>query len=139
MIFLLPKDVSIFMKNWKKELFTIPNLLSLFRLGLIPVYIRIYLQATQPHHYYAAGGILAISCLTDMVDGKIARYFNQITTVGKVLDPAADKFTQLALTVCLSMHYPVLRPVLVLFLVKNCSSCSPASSVSARGKAWTVP
>lgn len=113
------KDVSIFMKNWKNELFNIPNMLSLFRLVLIPVYIYIYLNATEPSHYYVAGGILAVSCLTDMVDGKIARHFNMITTVGKVLDPLADKFTQLALTICLSMRYPVLRPVLVLFLVKE--------------------
>ena len=119
MEFLLLKDVSIFMKNWKKDLFNIPNMLSLFRLALIPVYIRIYLQATRPEHYYLAGGILAISCLTDMVDGKIARHFHMVTTLGKVLDPAADKFTQLALTVCLSMRYPVLRPVLVLFVVKE--------------------
>ena len=107
------------MKNWKKELFSIPNMLSMFRLVLIPVYIHIYLNATEPSHYYVAGGILAVSCLTDMVDGKIARHFNMITTVGKVLDPLADKFTQLALTICLSMRYPVLRPVLVLFLIKE--------------------
>lgn len=107
------------MSNWKKELFSIPNLLSMFRLVLIPVYIYIYLNASEAKHYYVAGGILAVSCLTDMVDGKIARHFNMITNVGKVLDPAADKFTQLALTVCLSMRYPVLRPVLVLFLVKE--------------------
>lgn len=107
------------MKNWKKELFSIPNMLSMFRLILIPVYIYIYLNATEPSHYYVAGGILAVSCLTDMVDGKIARHFNMITNVGKVLDPAADKFTQLALTVCLSMRYPVLRPVLMLFLIKE--------------------
>lgn len=117
--FPLTKDVSIFMINWKKEIFSIPNLLSMFRLILIPVYIYIYLNATEPSHYYVAGGILAVSCLTDMVDGKIARHFNMITMVGKVLDPLADKFTQLALTVCLSMRYPVLRPVLFLFLVKE--------------------
>lgn len=35
-------------KDWKKEVFTIPNLLSLFRLALIPVYIYIYLGATRP-------------------------------------------------------------------------------------------
>ena len=118
--FLLPKDVSNCMKKRKKELFTIPNLLSIFRLLLIPVYISIYLQASKPSHYYLAGGVLAISCLTDMVDGLIARQFNMITNVGKVLDPAADKFTQLALTACLSMRYPILYPILALFLVKEC-------------------
>ncbi len=106
-------------KNWKKEIFTIPNLLSLFRLLLIPVYINIYLNAENPGDYYKAGLILAASCTTDMIDGKIARHFNMITTVGKVLDPLADKLTQLAVTICLSLRYEVLRPVLILFLVKE--------------------
>ena len=106
-------------KDWKKEVATIPNLLSLFRLVLIPVYVYIYLNATQPHHYWIAGGILAVSCLTDLVDGKIARRFNMITQLGKVLDPLADKLTQLALILCLSVHRKSLRLMLILFLLKE--------------------
>ncbi len=106
-------------KDWKKEICTIPNLLSLFRLILIPVYVYIYLNATQDHHYWIAGGILAVSCLTDMVDGKIARKFNMITNLGKVLDPLADKMTQLSLIICLSVHHKALRIMLVLFLAKE--------------------
>ncbi|MBR3972612.1 MAG: CDP-alcohol phosphatidyltransferase family protein [Oscillospiraceae bacterium] len=109
----------MFIKDWKKEVFTIPNMLSLFRLALIPVYIVIYLNAKEPHDYYLAGGILAVSCLTDLIDGKIARHFNMISNLGKLLDPIADKFTQLGLTICLSVRYPILRSVLVLFLVKE--------------------
>ncbi len=105
--------------NWKREILTIPNLLSLFRLILIPVYMHIYLNAVEPRQYILAGAVLALSCLTDMIDGKIARRFHLITHVGKVLDPVADKATQFTLTVCLSMRYPVLRPVLVLFVVKE--------------------
>ena len=107
------------MKDWKKEVCTIPNLLSLFRLVLIPVYVYIYLNATEPHHYWIAGGILAVSCLTDLIDGKIARKFNMISNLGKVLDPLADKFTQLSLIICLSVHRRALRVMLVLFLVKE--------------------
>lgn len=106
-------------KDWKKEIFTIPNLLSLFRLVLIPVYVRLYLTAVEPREYLLAGSILAVSCLTDLVDGKIARKFNMISTVGKILDPVADKLTQFALTLCLSLKYPVLQPVLALFVVKE--------------------
>lgn len=109
----------MFIKNWKKEILTIPNLLSLFRLLLIPVYATLYLRATDRDQYLIAGGILAVSCLTDMVDGKIARKFHMITTLGKVLDPLADKLTQLTLTVCLSLRYPVLYPVLLIFVVKE--------------------
>ena len=109
----------MFIKNWKTEIFTVPNLLSLFRLVLIPVYARIYLAATEQLEYLLAGGIMALSCLTDLIDGKVARHFNQITNLGKILDPLADKITQFALTLCLSMKYPVLNPVLALFVVKE--------------------
>lgn len=109
----------MFIRNWKKELFTIPNMLSLFRLVLIPVYVSIYLNATMPYDYFLAGSILAVSCLTDLIDGKIARRFNMVSNVGKILDPVADKLTQFALTLCLSVKYPVLRFVLVLFVIKE--------------------
>ena len=109
----------MFIRSWKKDIFSIPNLLSLFRLLLIPVYATLYLNATQRYQYLLAGVILAVSCLTDMIDGKIARKYNMITTLGKILDPLADKLTQLTLTVCLSLKYPVLYPVLGLFVMKE--------------------
>lgn len=105
--------------NWKNEICTIPNMLSFFRLALIPVYIYIYLNATQSYHYSIAAGILAISCLTDMIDGKIARKFNMISNFGKILDPLADKLTQFSLIICLSVHRKALRVLLVLFVVKE--------------------
>ena len=86
----------MFIKDWKKDLFTIPNMLSLFRLLLIPVYIVIYLNAQTDVDYYIAGGILAVSCLTDMIDGQIARRFNQVSDFGKFLDPLADKLLTIA-------------------------------------------
>lgn len=108
------------MINWKKEIFTIPNLLSLFRLLLIPVYMSVYLNASGLRDYWISGGILALSCLTDLVDGKIARHFNMTSTLGQILDPLADKATQFTLTLCLSIRYPVLQKVLGLFVVKEC-------------------
>ena len=99
-------------KDWKKDLFTIPNWLSLFRLMLIPVYVVIYLNAAEPVDYAVAAAILAISCLTDAIDGKIARKYNMISTIGKFLDPLADKLTQFTLIVCLAVKYPVQNPML---------------------------
>lgn len=107
------------MFNWKKEIFTIPNMLSLFRLVLIPVYVSIYLSAEEPSDYFLAAAILAVSCLTDMIDGKIARHFNMISTVGKILDPFADKLTQFSLILCLASAYPVLWYLVGLFFVKE--------------------
>lgn len=107
------------MKNWKKEILSVPNLLSLLRLLLIPVYILIYVNASKPVDYFLSGAILAFSCLTDMIDGKIARKYNMITTLGKVLDPLADKATQFALILCLAIRYPILRVLVALFVIKE--------------------
>lgn len=109
----------MFIKDWKKEIFTIPNLLSMFRLLLIPVYVIIYLNARDTADYYIAAGILAVSCLTDLIDGKIARHFNMISNLGKILDPVADKLTQFALIVCIAHKYPILWYLVTLFVIKE--------------------
>lgn len=109
----------MFVRDWKKEILTIPNLLSLFRLVLIPVYVVIYLNARDSADFYLAAGILAVSCLTDLIDGKIARHFNMISTLGKILDPLADKATQFALIICLAMRYPILLFLVALFVIKE--------------------
>lgn len=107
------------MHNWKKEILTIPNLLSLFRFLLIPVYTTLFTNAEQPSDYWLAAGILALSTLTDFVDGKIARHYNMITNVGKILDPLADKATQFALLVCLVARHRILWVVILLFVIKE--------------------
>ena len=124
----------MFIKNWKQEILTVPNLLSLFRLLLIPVYSVIYLNARDSKDFFLAASILAISCLTDLIDGKIARHFDMISNVGKVLDPLADKLTQLSLTVCLSVRYPVLRGVLILFVIKELFQVTAFYVMFRRGK-----
>lgn len=124
----------MFIKDWKKEILTIPNLLSLFRLTLIPVYVAIYINARESADYYIAAGILAVSCLTDLIDGKIARHFNMISTVGKILDPLADKATQFTLIVCLALKYPVLWNLVAMFVVKESFQLIAGSINLRKGK-----
>ena len=134
MRFALRGGICMFIKNWKKEILSIPNLLSLFRLVLIPVYMLIYLNATQPSHYYVSAAILAVSCLTDLIDGKIARRFNMVTTLGILLDPVADKATQFALILCLAMRYPVLWYLVGTFVVKEGFQLIAGSMILRKGK-----
>jgi len=124
----------MFIKDWKKEIFTIPNLLSLFRLVLIPVYVTIYLNASNSADYFIAAAILAVSCLTDMIDGKIARHFNMISTVGKILDPLADKATQFSLIICLAVKYPVLWYLVGLFVIKEGFQLVAGGLILRKGK-----
>ena len=77
---------------------------------------------------------MAVSCLTDLVDGKIARHFNLITTVGKVLDPIADKATQFTLIVCLAVKYNVLFYLIALFVVKEAFQFLAAYWLYRKGK-----
>lgn len=123
------------MKDWKKEIWTIPNMLSLFRLVIIPVYVVIYLRADSPADYALAAAVLAVSCLTDMVDGQIARRFNMISTVGKLLDPVADKATQFCLLLCLAIEYPILWSLMVLFVIKESFQLIAMLIAYSKGKA----
>lgn len=109
----------MYIRDWKKEVLTVPNLLSLLRLILLPVYVPAYLKAETRRQYFMAGSVMILSCLTDMLDGRIARKYNMVSNVGKILDPLADKATQFVLIVCFCSKYPVMKPVLMLFIVKE--------------------
>lgn len=68
---------------------------------------------------WLAIGLVALSGLTDIVDGKIARRFNMISDFGKILDPIADKVTQGTLIICLSAKYKLMVPLVILFALKE--------------------
>ena len=109
----------MFFQNWKREIRSIPNLLSLSRLFLIPVYLPLYLFGTTPAAQALARNLFALSCITDFLDGWIARRYHMVTNLGKFLDPLADKATQLAVTACLCVRYPGLFPVLLMLAFKE--------------------
>lgn len=99
----------------KKEYFTIPNLMGYFRILMIPVFAVLYVRGMYP----AAFTILALSCISDFLDGKIARRFNMVTDIGKMLDPIADKLTQGMLAVVITFRYPLIIWLLLFFIVKE--------------------
>ena len=103
-------------KLQKKDVFTIPNLLSLFRLCLIPLIVYEYCSVQNTA---LAVLFIALSALTDVLDGKIARRFNMVSDVGKVLDPIADKLTQAALIICLISRYKWALGLVILFAVRE--------------------
>ncbi len=103
------------MKNEQNQVLTVPNILSLVRLALIPVFVILYLKGYG--RWTAA--LLVLSGITDVVDGFIARRFAQTSELGKVLDPFADKLTQAAMLLCLVTRYPLLLIPLILLTVKE--------------------
>lgn len=100
----------------KKEILTIPNLLSLVRLALIPLILWLYIGVGNN---YAAIAVIILSGLTDIVDGKIARKYNMVSDFGKILDPIADKLTQGAVALCLTVKYEWMKYLIVFFVLKE--------------------
>lgn len=95
---------QITVKKCKNKIITIPNILSLIRIFLIPLIIWLYVEK---QNYTLSGALVLISAITDIADGYIARTFNMISDVGKVLDPIADKSTQLVVLLLLSSRFPL--------------------------------
>ena len=93
------------LKENLKEIFdgclTIPNLISVIRILLIPVIAVLYYKG----YIWWTVFVIFISGLSDAVDGKIARKFNQVSNLGKLLDPVADKLTIFALAIVLFLKF----------------------------------
>ena len=94
---------------------TVPNALSVLRILIIPFFAWFFMR----DQLAAAVVLLVLSGLSDCVDGFIARRLNQVTELGKMLDPLADKLTQGVVALCLAMKFPVIGPVLLVFILKE--------------------
>jgi cardiolipin synthase len=113
-----------------KDLWNIPKILSVLRIALIPFVLYYYLKGEVK----IAGVALIISALTDAADGFIARRFNQITTLGKILDPVADKLTQICVAVGLCLIYTALIPLALVLAVKELLMGLMGLTLLRRGK-----
>lgn len=100
----------------ENKILTVPNLLSLLRLLMIPVIIWLYAFRKD---YFPAGALLILSGLTDLADGYIARHFNAVSNVGKILDPIADKLTQAAMLFCLVTRFPLMAAPFGFLVIKE--------------------
>lgn len=104
------------MKFDKKDILTIPNMLSFFRIVLIPFIVILYLKYQR---YGWTAIIILLSGLTDVVDGWIARHFNMVSDFGKILDPISDKLTQAAILLCLVKRFPNMLYIFLFMAVKE--------------------
>ncbi|HKL98549.1 MAG TPA: CDP-alcohol phosphatidyltransferase family protein, partial [Mobilitalea sp.] len=109
--------MKVFVKFNKKDLWSIPNILCYIRLLLIPVFIILYINAESAEEYLQAAAVVFASGLTDFLDGFIARTFDMVTDFGKLIDPMADKLTQVSLIVVLVLRIRWMILLLILFVV----------------------
>jgi cardiolipin synthase len=94
------------------QLRTLPNLLSLLRLALVPVFLVLIISG----HSISAFIVLAVASVTDWLDGYLARKLNQVTRIGALLDPAADRLYIFATLIGLAATgaIPVWLPISVI-------------------------
>ena len=69
----------------------LPNKLTLMRMLLTPVFLFVFMSEFIPYHFFIGLAVYIAGCITDFLDGKIARKYNLVTTFGKLADPVADK------------------------------------------------
>ena len=99
-----------------RKIWTIPNVMSFFRMLLVPFIIWSYLGLESTTLTVV---LVAISALTDVLDGRIARRFNMVSDLGKVLDPFADKLTQVSLVLCLAFSRHLLWVLLGICVIRE--------------------
>ena len=101
-------------ENIKTNL-NIPNVLSIFRIVILIPFVKYVLK----EDYIMSGLILIISGISDILDGIIARKFNQVTDIGKMLDPVADKITLVTIMICVSIKFPKMLDFMIILVIKD--------------------
>ena len=102
------------MKEHNKNL-NIPNALSVFRIILIIPFVIFFMR----DNILMAAIVVFFAGISDFLDGIIARHFNQSTELGQILDPFADKLSQVTVVVCLAIKCTVLIPLAAVLLLKE--------------------
>ena len=118
------------MKFSKKDAFTVPNILTYIRLLCLPFFLWMmfaYFADREAARYLWAGfGLFVFASATDIADGWIARHFNMVSDIGKVLDPVADKllqcFAMLTLGIIGLMHWAFIAIIIAKELYMLVSS-----------------
>jgi CDP-diacylglycerol--glycerol-3-phosphate 3-phosphatidyltransferase len=95
------------------------NKLTIFRIVLVPFFVAALMINQIPYNLIIALGIFAAASITDWLDGFIARKYNQITDLGKFLDPIADKILVMAALVCFAGLGWVYPWIVVVILARD--------------------
>ena len=95
----------------------IPNKLTMIRVILIPFFVIFMLWKGIPHNNVIAAVIFILACITDYLDGYLARKYNETTTFGKFMDPLADKLLVCSALICFAADPNCVMPVWVAIII----------------------
>lgn len=98
-----------------KSNLTLANFLSAIRIVVIIPFVAFF----NSEHYLYAAFMLVLSAISDFLDGIVARALNQVTALGKILDPIADKMTLIAVLLCICTMFPVIVYFAAALIVKD--------------------
>ena len=109
------------LETWKEigqDSLNVPNVLTVGRICLIPVFVLVFMEPT-PDRSMLAAMIFTVAAVTDLLDGYIARRTGQITKLGKLLDPLADKLLVLSALILLMSVDRVSALVAILIIARE--------------------
>ncbi len=118
--------------NLKAELTCLPNILTLGRILLVPV-VLVFIDNDSPLRSFIASMLYAACAITDLIDGYLARKWNQITLLGKFLDPLADKILVMATLVWMVPMGRIDAWLVVLLLARELSITGLRGVASSEG------
>jgi len=96
----------------------VPNILSIFRICLVPVFVAVYFADNRDIKFYAIF-VYAIAGLSDFLDGYFARRFEAQSRLGKLLDPLGDKLMTFTAMICITITRPILFWAVLVFFIKE--------------------
>lgn len=116
----------------------LPNILTLMRMCLVPIFPFVFFSA-NPNSHYQALGIYVLASLTDILDGYLARRYNLVTIIGTVLDPLADKLMLLMAIICLYIDHSIPSWAFLFILVSESFMIIIGSYMYFRKKRFVIP
>lgn len=123
------ENVKDLFENWN----TIPNWLCFIRIALIPVFSVLFVNGIYLWAFIA----MIVAALTDVFDGKIARKYNMVSNLGKILDPIADKLSQMAIVIILIVKFwsndGIVKYIFFLFIIKELLMICGGAILMAKG------
>ncbi len=126
------KPMEIDSRNWVNDSVKLPNLLTIGRILLIPVFVVLFADPT-PMRSWVAACIFVVAAVTDLLDGYLARRRGQVTSLGKLLDPIADKLLVLSGLILLVQFDRVPAVIAILIIAREVAVTGARAVAASQG------
>lgn len=126
------KPMEVDSRSWVNDSVKLPNLLTIGRILLIPVFVVLFADPT-PARSLVAACIFVVAAVTDLLDGYLARRRGQVTSLGKLLDPIADKLLVLSGLILLVQFDRVPAVIAILIIAREVAVTGTRAVAASQG------